>query len=126
MNPHFASVSSKESIAASMIHEIVHSFIFFYKEYNGGTSLLSNFKSHTIMYQQWIDKMRDILIEVYGMGPRNAVVLACAGLADVMTKEGVPIQEIDDFLIGKYNVSIKQAIEVAEEYEKGNYGEKCK
>lgn len=70
--------------------------------------------------------MRDILIEVYGMGPRNAVVLACAGLADVMTKEGVPIQEIDDFLIGKYNVSIKQAIEVAEEYEKGNYGEKCK
>ncbi len=70
--------------------------------------------------------MRDILIEVYGIGPRNAVALVCAGLADIMTKEGVPIQEIDDFLIGKYNVSIKQAIEVTEEYEKGNYGEKCK
>jgi hypothetical protein len=70
--------------------------------------------------------MRDILIEVYGIGPRNAVALVCAGLADIMTKEGVPIQEIDDSLIGKYNVSIKQTIEVAEEYEKGNYGEKCK
>jgi hypothetical protein len=111
-----------------MIHEIVHSFIFFYKEFRGGqaSSILTDFQAHTLMYEQWIDKMRDILIEVYQMGSRNAVALACAGLADVMTKQGVPIQEIDDFLNSKYTISVKQAIEVEEEYTKGKYGETCK
>lgn len=78
------------------------------------------------MYQEWTDTMWDILIELYQMGSRNAVALACAGLADVMTKQGVPIQEIDDFLNSKYTISVKQAIEVEEEYTKGKYGETCK
>jgi hypothetical protein len=43
-----------------------------------------------------------------------------------MTKQGVPIQEIDDFLNSKYTISVKQAIEVEEEYPKGKYGETCK
>ena len=128
MNPKFASLSAKESIAAAMIHEIVHSFISLYKEYRGGqaSSILTDFQAHTFMYEQWIDKMRDILIEVYGMAPRNAVALSCYGLADILNKEGVPIKEIDDFLFDKYKVHIKDVDEVGELYENGVFGEKCK
>lgn len=128
MNPKFASLSAKESIAAAMIHEIVHSFISLYKEYRGGqaSSILTDFQAHTFMYEQWIDKMRDILIEVYGMAPRNAVALACYGMSDILQKENVPIKEINDFLIDKYKVSVKDCVEVGELYENGVFGEKCK
>jgi hypothetical protein len=78
------------------------------------------------MYKEWIDKMRDILVEVYDMAPRNAVALSCFGLSDILSKEGVPIKEIDDFLFDKYKVRIKDVNEVGELYEKGTYGEKCK
>jgi hypothetical protein len=128
MNPKFASISAKESLAAAMIHEIVHSFISLYKEFHGGqaSSILTDFQAHTFMYKQWIDKMRDLLIEVYGMAPRNAVALACYGMADVLNKEGVPIKEINDFLIDKYKVSVKDCDEVGELYEQGTHGGKCK
>jgi hypothetical protein len=128
MNPKFASISAKESLAAAMIHEIVHSFIGLYKEFRGGqgSTILNNFQAHTFMYKEWIDKMRDILVEVYDMAPRNAVALSCFGLSDILSKEGVPIKEIDDFLFDKYKVRIKDVNEVGELYEKGTYGEKCK
>jgi len=128
MNPKFAPISAKESIAAALIHEIVHSFLSLYKEFRGGqaSSILTDFQAHSLIYKEWIDKIRDILIEVYGMGSRNAVALAGYAIADVLFKENVPIKEYNDFLIDKYKVSVKDCNEVGELYEKGEFGEKCK
>lgn len=125
MNPKFTNTASKEYLAASMLHEIVHSYIFFYKEYNGGTSALTEVESHTIMYDSWIDRMSGILMEVYGMSIKNAVVLSCFGISDILLKEGAPIEKINTYLLNKYKVSITDIQQVSEEYEKGNYGSKC-
>jgi hypothetical protein len=57
INTSFAGTSAKEYIANAVLHEMVHSFVELYQ--NTTTAPLSDFDSHIIMFEKWVNQIKD-------------------------------------------------------------------
>lgn len=126
LNPSFAQTSSQEFIATAIIHELIHSYIFLYKEYRPQSGLFTDLSTHTAMLNNWIGNFSALLTESMGLSSSDATNLALYGIADALMKtNSVDQAKLDNFLQEKYNTNSTDINAVGRKYEDGLKGAKC-
>lgn len=128
LNDNFTDSSSREYMAAVILHELVHSFISMYKEQNGVP--LTDFDQHQHIFERWVNQLRDAFVEIYGISSIDATALALQGMDDVLTQEVGPgqysfKQKYIDFANTKYNMDLYNARAIFDQYKSGTKGTKC-
>jgi hypothetical protein len=131
-NGHYSITSSQEFAAQTILHEIIHSFIFLYKDKLGITRL-NEFNAHKEMFNNWIIRMRDVLKRAFpAISNQEATALALTGLDDVLEMEYNAQGEVvayssamNQFAIANYGLSISQADNLITGFLFGTKGTKC-
>ena len=72
------------------------------------------------MFKNFIDPLKDLLIDAYSLNPNDALGLALSGMKDLW---GYP--DFDQLMIDKYYVSTQDVQDVYDDYFKGLKGIKC-
>jgi hypothetical protein len=126
INPTFVNTSSQEFIGAGMIHEMVHSFIALYQEYNPANGSFTDPSTHTVMLNSWINNMKQLLINSFGINAADATAICLEDISDVLVDDNLtPLPAINTFLQTNYNTTVEAAHAIASQYEEGTKGTKC-
>lgn len=124
LNPNYS--TSKEYIAAAIIHELIHSFIFLYKQYQPPGFNFTDIAMHSAMFQNWINDFASLLKDSMGISNEDAVALSLSGIVDVLLdSEGLPTADADAFAQDKYKMSVASADAIASKYESKQKGTAC-
>ncbi|SDM43841.1 hypothetical protein [Siphonobacter aquaeclarae] len=107
LNTQVLQSASKEYIAATLIHELVHGL------YNEQGSTLKVDQQHAEMAQKYIEPMTDALVGLYGMDKFHAKALACGGLPGAYDALGLSLED---------QTRMNQ---LAKGYRNGTFGQKC-
>jgi hypothetical protein len=123
--------SSQEYAGQVMLHEIIHAFIYLYKDLYGLTTL-NTFNTHEVMFENFINLMAAFLTESFNLTYQDAIALALSGLDDVLQNEydnnGTLIsynQNMNNFAATKYGITIPVADSISTLYMTGQKGTRC-
>ncbi|MEJ7823769.1 MAG: hypothetical protein WKF85_15720 [Chitinophagaceae bacterium] len=129
INKSFTSYSSNEFMGFGILHELVHSFVFLYA--NKANVPLTDFDSHIIIFENWVNQIRDALIEIYSVNSSDATALALQGMDDILMKSITSDKinfknKFNQFAIAKYGMNLYTAANIRIQYETGQKGSKCR
>ena len=124
LNPKFLQHASKEFIATTIFHELVHAFISF----RYGNTFPTLGSQHQFIFNNWVLSIGRGVKELYpGRPDSDYVSLALQGLDDVyidpVTNQIIPLK--DNYAITNYNVDIATARAVALQFLNGTTGTPC-
>jgi hypothetical protein len=90
-------------------------------------------EEHKEIFNEWITKIRDNLVTLYGMEQREATALALGGLYDhifKVDKDGKLTSqlkpELDAFSTQNYGISLQEAFNIQMQYGNGHKGTPCR
>jgi len=113
----YFSGSSKESVIATLIHEVVHSYL----AYTGNNTL--NTAQHSIISEKYIDPMAAYLQSYFNMNMKEAYALAWSGIPD--SKAFKDAKATDSFAMSNGNTITKDEIgNISAQYNGGVNGTK--
>jgi hypothetical protein len=128
LNSSFVNTSSKEYIGLGLIHEIVHSFAQLYTIRTG--VLLTDSASHAVMFETWVDQMRDALVDIFGINSTDATALALQGMDDILQAEDTSgnayyVPGLNQIAINKYGMDLISARTNSDQYQNKTKGTGC-
>ena len=128
VNLSFVPTHSREYIGLCIIHEIVHSFVQLYTSRTG--EILTNDASHTIIFETWVNQMRDALVTMFNISNADATALALQGMDDILAEEDTNheyhfVTKFNQFAIDHYGMSLMDAHQTAQLYINKSLGTSC-
>ena len=123
--------ATQEIAGINIIHEIVHGFIYLYKDFFELTRL-NNFTTHEVMFRTCVNAMADLLQNSFSISATDAKALALQGLDDILQKEYNTAGNLsayntayNQFALSNYGLSIPQTDAVYDQFIAGTKGTKC-
>lgn len=123
--------ATQEIAGITILHEIVHGYIYFYKDYFD-IAVFNELATHEVMFKEFITAMRDTMMNGFGLSQQDATALALQGLDNVLKKEydingnlSSYNQQYNDFALTNYGLSIPEAEAIFDQYLSGAKGTRC-
>ena len=123
--------ATQEIAGLNILHEIVHGFIYVYKDHFGLT-VLNNVNTHEVIFKNFVNAMSTMLQNSFNISANDAKALALQGLDDVLEKQysaaGTLLTykaDYNQFAITNYSISLSDAEIVFDQYVAGTKGTRC-
>jgi len=91
---------------------------------------LTNEASHTIIFETWVNQMRDALVTMFNISNADATALALQGMDDILAEEDTNheyhfVTKFNQFAIDHYGMSLMDAHQTAQLYINKSLGTSC-